>query len=123
MNPANLFKYDTDTTDLAAGEVLFNQGDAGDFMFVVIEGALDVIIDGEIVEKSGVGTMLGEMAIIDDAPRSATVIATEACRLAKIDEKRFNFIVQNNPFFAKQVMKVLVERVRQTNRIRSGSGT
>jgi CRP-like cAMP-binding protein len=122
MNPANLFKFDTNTTDLAAGEILFNQGDAGDCMFVLIEGAMDVIVDGEVVEKSTSGAMLGEMAIIDASPRGATVIATESCRLAKIDEKRFNFIIQSNPFFAKQVMKVLVDRIRQMNRIHGGLG-
>jgi CRP/FNR family cyclic AMP-dependent transcriptional regulator len=122
MNPANLFKFDTNTTDLAVGEVLFNQGDDGNCMFVLIEGAMDVVIDGLVVEKSTSGAMLGEMAIIDSSPRSATVVATEPCRLAKIDEKRFNIIIQSNPFFAKQVMKVLVDRVRQMNKISSSSG-
>jgi CRP/FNR family transcriptional regulator, cyclic AMP receptor protein len=117
MNPANLFKFDTNTTDLAAGDVLFNQGEPGDCMFVLIEGSMDVIVDGVLVEKSTSGSMLGEMAIIDSSPRGATVVATEPCRLAKIDEKRFNFIIQSNPFFAKQVMKVLVERVRRMNKV------
>jgi CRP-like cAMP-binding protein len=121
VNPANLFKHDTDTTNLALGEILFNQGEAGDCMYVLLEGAMDIIVNEEVVEKSTSGSLLGEMALIDKSPRAATVVATEPCRLAKVDERRFNFIIQNNPFFAKHVMQVLVNRVRQMGQLRSTS--
>ena len=121
MNPANLFNHETNTTDLAAGEVLFKEGDAGDCMFVLLEGAMDVIIGGETVEKSTRGALLGEMALIDDSSRGATVVATEPSRLARVDERRFNFIIQHNPFFAKQVMKVLADRLRHMNNIHNTS--
>jgi CRP-like cAMP-binding protein len=117
MNAANLFKHETDTTDLAAGGILFSEGDPGDCMFVLLEGAMDVVIGGETVESSSRGALLGEMALIDNSPRGATVVATEPSRLARVDERRFNFIIQQNPFFAKHVMKVLVDRLRQMNRI------
>ena len=116
MNPANLFNHETNTTDLEAGAILFSEGETGDCMFVLLEGALDVVVDGTVVEKSVRGALLGEMALIDNSPRGATVVATEASRLAKVDEKRFNFIIQHNPFFAKQVMRVLVDRIRRMNR-------
>jgi len=121
VNPANLFKHDTDTTNLALGEILFNQGEAGDCMYVIIEGAVDIIVNHEVVEHSTSGSLLGEMALIDKSPRAATVVATEPCRLAKVDERRFNFIIQNNPFFAKHVMQILVNRVRQMGQLRSTS--
>lgn len=121
MNPANLFNHETNTTELAAGEVLFSAGDSGDCMFVLLEGSMDVIIGGKTVEKSTRGALLGEMALIDDSPRGATVVATEPSRLAKVDEKRFNFIIQHNPFFAKQVMKVLADRLRHMNQIQSAT--
>jgi CRP-like cAMP-binding protein len=117
MNAANLFKHETDTTDLAAGEILFSEGDPGDCMFVLLEGAMDVVIGGKTVESSSRGALVGEMALIDNSPRGATVVATEPSRLARVDERRFNFIIQQNPFFAKHVMKVLVDRLRQMNRI------
>jgi CRP-like cAMP-binding protein len=117
MNAANLFKHETDTTDLAAGGILFSEGDPGDCMFVLLEGAMDVIVGGETVESSSRGALLGEMALIDNSPRGATVVATAPSRLARVDERRFNFIIQQNPFFAKHVMKVLVDRLRQMNRI------
>ena len=119
MNPANLFKHDTDTTNLLLGEVLFSQGEPGDCMYVLLEGTVDIIVNHEVVEHSTSGSLLGEMALIDNSIRAATGVATEPCRLAKVDEKRFNFIIQNNPFFAKHVMKVLVNRVRQMGQLRS----
>jgi len=61
------------------------------------------------------GALLGEMALVDSSPRTATVIATEHCRLAKIDERRFHFLVQQTLYFATHVMKVLTERLRHMN--------
>lgn len=119
MNPANLFKHDTDTTNLLLGEVLFSQGEPGDCTYVLLEGAVDIIVNHEVFEHSTTGSLLGEMALIDKSNRAATVVATEPCRLAKVDDKRFNFMIQNNPFFAKHVMQVLVNRVRQMGQLRS----
>lgn len=115
MNAADLFKHETETTDLAAGEVLFSEGDKGDCMYVVLEGVVDVRVGGKTVEQSVRGALLGEMALIDGTPRGATVVATEPARLARVDERRFNFIIQQNPFFARHVMKVLVDRLRHMN--------
>jgi CRP/FNR family cyclic AMP-dependent transcriptional regulator len=117
MNAADLFKHETETTDLAAGEVLFKEGERGDCMFVLLEGTLDVRVGGKTVEQSKRGALLGEMALIDRSPRGATVVATEPSRLVRVDERRFNFIIQQNPFFARHVMKVLVDRVRQMNEV------
>jgi CRP-like cAMP-binding protein len=123
MNAADLFKHETETTDLAAGDVLFKEGDHGDSMFVLLEGAVDVRIGGLTVEQSTRGALLGEMALIDRSPRGATVVATEPSRLARVDERRFNFIIQQNPFFARHVMKVLVDRLRHMNQAHGAAGT
>ena len=93
MNAANLFNHEPDTTNIAAGEFLFKEGDGGDCMFVLLEGSMDVMVGGEIVESSTRGALLGEMALIDHSPRGASVVATEDSRLARVDEKRFNFII------------------------------
>lgn len=115
MNAADLFKHETETTDLAPGEFLFREGELGDCMYVLLEGAVDVIIGGITVEQSARGALLGEMALIDRSPRGATVVATEPTSLVRVDERRFNFIIQQNPFFARHVMKVLVDRLRHMN--------
>jgi CRP/FNR family cyclic AMP-dependent transcriptional regulator len=121
MNPADLFAHETDTVNLAPGETLFNYGDAGDAMYVVLEGALDVHVGGKVVEHAQRGAIIGEMALIDPAPRNATVTATENSRLVKVDQRRFHFLIRQNPFFATHVMKELVERLRAMNKILAAS--
>ncbi len=117
MNAADLFKHETESIDLAAGEVLFEEGDHGDCMFVLLEGAMNVKVGDLTVEQSERGALLGEMALIDQSPRGATVVATAPSRLARVDERRFNFIIQQNPFFARHMMKVLVDRLRHMNEV------
>jgi CRP-like cAMP-binding protein len=117
MNPADLFSKESDPVRLAASDTLFKAGDAPDGMYVLLEGALDVLVDGKLVEHSVRGAILGEMAIIDQSPRGATVVAREPSSLAKLDAARFQRLIQLNPFFATHVMKVLVERIRHMNQL------
>lgn len=115
MNPADLFRQDANPVLLNAGDKLFSSGDEGHEMFVLVEGAADILVGSEVVESAQAGALLGEMALIENAPRVATVVATSACRLARIDQRRFQYLIQQNPFFATHVMKVLVERLRHMN--------
>jgi len=117
MNPADLFSKESDPVRLATGDSLFKAGDAADGMFVLLDGALDVMVDGKVVEHSIRGAILGEMALIDQSPRGATVIAREPSSLAKLDAARFQRLIQLNPFFATHVMKVLVDRIRHMNQL------
>ena len=117
MNPADLFSHETNPVRLAPGETLFHAGDAPDGMFILLEGALDVIVEGKVVENSVRGAIIGEMALIDQSPRGATVIAREPSSLAKLDGPRFQRLIQQNPFFATHVMKVLADRIRHLDRL------
>lgn len=121
MNPANLFSHDTDTTNLAVGETLFTEGEAGDCMYVLLEGSVNVLVAGKVVETSERGAILGELALIDQSPRTATVVANEPAKLAKVDERRFNFLISQNAFFATHVMKVMADRLRHMNKLQAGS--
>ncbi len=115
MNPADLFRHEKQTVNLAPGEFLFHAGDAGRDMYVVLDGTLEVRVGDKVVEVAGPGAMLGEMALIDESVRTASVAATSPSRLVQINLHRFHFLVQQNPFFASHVMKVMVERLRQMN--------
>ncbi len=113
MTTINLFHHASDTFPVAKDEVLFREGDAGDGMYAVVSGEIDIIIHGKLIETVTAGGIVGEMALIDHKPRSATVQARSDSQLVKIDEKRFQFLVQETPFFALQVMRILVERIRR----------
>ena len=67
----------------------------------------------ETLDADGI---FGEMALIDDSPRSATAVALTDVTLAPIKETQFLFLVQNTPFFALSVMRVLARRLRRQNR-------
>ncbi|MGB8355418.1 MAG: cyclic nucleotide-binding domain-containing protein [Chthoniobacteraceae bacterium] len=116
MNPADLFSRDTDTVNLATGETLFREGDVGDKMYVLLEGTMDVTIAGKVVETAEPGALLGEIALIESSPRSATIVAASPCRLAQVDQRRFHFMVQQTPFFATHVMHVLAGRLRSMDK-------
>jgi CRP/FNR family cyclic AMP-dependent transcriptional regulator len=121
MNPAELFSKDSDAISLNTGDVLFREGDAGDKMYVLLEGSMEITIGGKIVETATSGALLGEIALIENAPRSATITATMPSRLAPVDQRRFHFLVQQTPFFATHVMHVLAGRLRSMDKWVTGS--
>jgi len=111
----NLFKHSRDVIDVEAGHALFREGEPGDTMFVVLDGAVEVIHGDQVVETIGAGGLVGELALIDTAPRSASAIAATPCRLVPVGKPEFTFLVQEHPTFALQVMTVMAERLRRTN--------
>ena len=113
MSALNLVRFAGDNQSFAAGQHIFMEGHLGDLMFVVKEGEVDVVVHGKVVETVGPGGILGEMALIDHNPRSATAVAKTECQLVQINEARFQFLVQQTPFFALEVMRVLAHRLRQ----------
>jgi CRP-like cAMP-binding protein len=115
MNPAELFRQDSDTVQLAPGDFLFREGDKRDKMYVLLEGEMDVRLGGYVVETARPGALIGEMALIDDSPRAANAIAKTDCRLAAVDKRRFHFLIQQHPHFATHVMKELADRLRNMN--------
>ena len=121
MNPAAMLRGVFDSFRLLAGETLFREGDEGDRMYVVLEGRMDILVGDTIVETASEGGIGGEMALIDDAPRAATVVAATLCRLVAVDRKRFHSLVQSDPAFATHVMKVLSDRLRNMNRVFNAS--
>ena len=117
MNLAKLFENAKDAKNYPAGTTVFAQGEPRDVMYVVLEGELDLQRGGRTFETAAAGAIVGEMAMIDKAPRSATAIAKTRCRLMPIDDKRFEFMVHEIPQFAVGVMKTLARRLRAINEV------
>ena len=113
MVTIDLFRNDDDTRNFAAGQQIFREGEPGDFMYVVVEGEVDLFIHDRLVESLRAGGVLGEMALIDQTPRSASAVARTECRLVAIDERRFKFLVQQTPNFSLQLMRVIADRLRR----------
>jgi CRP-like cAMP-binding protein len=121
MNPAELFRQDPNALEVAVGDFLFREGETGDTMYVLLEGNAEIMVGDLIVESASPGALLGEMALIDNTPRTASVVARTPCRFAQLDQRRFHFLVQQTPYFATHVMKTLAHRLRHMNTIAAAS--
>ena len=98
-----------------AGAVIFNQGDAAAELFVIESGSVDIRLDDRLLRTLNPHDIFGEMALIDDAPRSASAIAATDVKVVPIGEKQFLYMVGQTPLFALNVMRVLARRLRSGN--------
>ena len=98
------------------GEVVFREGDPATELYVVKSGRVDISSGNRLLATIGENGIFGEMALIDKAPRSATVTAATDVELVPVNEKQFLFLVSQTPFFALKVMRVLAGRLRVANK-------
>jgi CRP/FNR family transcriptional regulator, cyclic AMP receptor protein len=97
-------------------ETIFREGEQGDEFFVVVRGQVEIKSGNRWFETVGQNGIFGEMALIDDGPCSATVVALTDVTVAPIQEQQFLFMVKHTPFFALTVMRVLANRLRRQNK-------
>jgi len=109
--------HQTDVLVLPVGHTLFSEGDAGDSMYVLVSGTADVLLRGKVVESAKSGAILGEMSIIDNSPRAATVVAREDCSLIAINAARFSALTREMPDFALHVMRAMADRLRRVGKL------
>lgn len=117
MVTLDLFRNETEGEVFTQGQRIFSAGDPAEAMYVVLEGAVEIVIKGKVVETVGPGGVLGEMALIDRSPRTADATAVSDCKLAAIPEKRFLFMLQQTPHFSLQIMRVIAERLRKMDEL------
>jgi CRP-like cAMP-binding protein len=101
---------------IAAGQNILVQGAVGAEMFLLKKGKAEIRVGAEEIEEIGPGDIFGEMALIDQSTRSATVTAVEDCEVVALNERRFVELIEDAPYFALDVMRTLVERLRSMNR-------
>ena len=104
------------TRFFAKGNTIFREGEQADEFFVVVRGEVEIRSGNRWFETVGQNGIFGEMAMIDESARSATVVALTDVTVAPIQEQQFLFMVKNTPFFALRVMRVLAHRLRRQNK-------
>lgn len=122
LHPPEAFLPDEDLRRLAtdparrrfaAGSVILNEGEPGTEMFVILEGDVEITLKGAVIDRLTPGTIVGEMALVDDRPRSATATAASDTVLVPIDRAHFLELVQEHPDFATRVMTIMSIRLRR----------
>lgn len=95
-----------------AGDMVFQEGQPGNHLYVVLEGEVDVLRGKDPVARLGVKECFGEMALLDSSPRSASVRAHVDCELLAISRDDFQDLLDMHPALARGVIRVLTQRLR-----------
>jgi len=120
IDPAKLklMAFASERLTFAPHESLFSQGDPGDSAYIVLQGSADVSVqthDGPlVVAEVGKNDIVGEIAILCDVPRTATVTASEELVALRITKDLFFRMVADFPDMAVQIMRVLAQRLEHT---------
>lgn len=114
-----LLAFTSERLTFAANQTLFRQGDIGDAAYIIIDGQADVVVetpDGPLtVAQLGKNAFVGEIAILIDVPRTATVKATSKLETLKISKELFFRLVKEFPEMAVEIMRELARRVEAMN--------
>jgi CRP/FNR family cyclic AMP-dependent transcriptional regulator len=100
-----------DEIDLREGKEMTQQGSRGREFFVLLEGEADVTKDGKSINKLGAGDFFGEIALVSDSPRTATVTATSPVRALVITDRSFRRLLEEQPEIQRKVLMALAERL------------
>jgi len=103
-----------ETRDL--NEEIFAEGESGDALYLVLDGKVRVHREDRVIAELGDRECFGEMALLDAAPRSATVTALQESNLLKISREDFQEIMLEKPEIATGIIKVLSRRLRNAIR-------
>ena len=100
-----------DELDLGDGATLIREGERGREFIVIAEGTVKVTRNGKQLRDLGAGDFIGEIALVADVPRTATVTATSPVRLLVVTDREFRGLLEQMPSIAKKVLQSLGERL------------
>ena len=100
-----------DELDLGDGTTLIREGERGREFIVIAEGTVKVTRNGKQLRELGAGDFIGEIALVADVPRTATVTATSPVRLLVVTDRAFRGLLEQMPSIAKKVLQSLGERL------------
>jgi CRP-like cAMP-binding protein len=113
-----LLAFTSDRVSYEPGETLFHQGDIGDAAYVVLSGEADILVDsagGPVkVAEMEANSIIGEIAILCDSTRTATVKATSQLEALRIHKEHFLRLLSEYPQITIEVMRVLADRLYRT---------
>lgn len=121
IDPARLklLAFTSERVQFSGGQRFFSQGDVSDAAYVILDGRAQVMLDtprGEIqVAELGNNALVGEMGILSDTPRSATIVAADQTIALRIDKRVFLELLAQFPQIALAVMRELADRLERTN--------
>ncbi len=101
----------SDDLEVEPGKELTKEGETGQEFFVIVEGDIEVTSKGKRVASRGGGDFVGEIALLEDTPRTATVTATTPVRLFVLTRQDFRSLVDENRSVEQKVMRALARRV------------
>jgi CRP-like cAMP-binding protein len=96
-----------------AGKVLTKEGQQGYEFIIVLEGEVEVRQHGEVIAKRGAGDYFGEIALLDNRPRTATVVAVTPVVIEVIERREFLGLVADNPEISQAIMATMAQRLEQ----------
>jgi CRP-like cAMP-binding protein len=99
--------------EVAAGSMLMDQGDVGQECFVIVEGTASVYVRGEHAASLHAGSVVGEMALVDNRPRRATVFADTDLKVLRFDVQRFRRLLEEIPRARSGVLALLEARLQR----------
>jgi len=106
----------SDDVEVPAGKVLCKEGDIGREFFVLVEGKVDVTSKGRRVAALGAGDFVGEISLLEQTRRTATVTATSPLRFFVLTSKDFRQMIADNPSVERKVLQALARRVLSLSR-------
>lgn len=127
IEPAKLklLAFTSERVNFARGQSLMRQGESGDTAYLILSGTADVMVNsgaGPVkVAEIGRNGFVGEMAILRDQPRSATVTAASDVTTLKITKESFFQLVQDSPRIAVELMRILAQRLEETTTALTGA--
>lgn len=99
-----------------AGSLIFKEGDAGDCIYVVQSGVIEMVTHDRVIDTCGPNEAIGFMSVIDGFPRSSTARVKEDAVVSMIDQKKFRFMIDEVPNFATYIMNAMARRIRGMGR-------
>ena len=105
----------TEDLEVEAGKALTREGQSGSEFFVIVDGEVSVTKDGQEIRTLGPGDFFGEIALLEDTPRTATVTAKTPLRFFVLTRQAFRSMLAHQPELEDKVVAALEERVRATS--------